>query len=114
MRAYLPGADPAAPEELVANVWDADDSWTVVWYEDGARRGRMARRVGFDPVSLRIHAGEEMPPRRTWVDPYRRWLYYAPPSPGAREIRVEATDPFGRVYSAVAGPVPDDLKPWAV
>jgi hypothetical protein len=114
MRAYLPGADPSAPQELVANVWDADDSWTVVWYEDGVRRGRMARRVGFDPVSLRIHAGEELPPRRTWVDPYRRWLYYAPSSSGAREIRVEATDPLGRVYSAVAGPVPDDLKAWTV
>jgi hypothetical protein len=113
MRAYLPGADSSAPQELVANVWDADDAWRVDWYEDGVRRGRMARRVGHDPASLRIHAGDALPPRRTWVEPYRRWLYYAPASPDAREIRVEATDPFGRTYSAPAGPVPDDLEPWA-
>jgi len=112
MRAYLPGADPTAPQEVVANVWDADPDWTVVWYEDGERRGRMARRVGYDPVSLRIHPGEELPPRRTWVDPYPRWLHYAPASPEAREIRVEATDRFGRVYTAVAGPVPPEMRAW--
>lgn len=112
LRAYLPGSDPSAPDELVANVWDADDAWTVVWYEDGVRRGRMARRVGYDPVSLRIHAGDELPPRRPWVDPYPRYLYYAPVDPGAREVRVEATDRFGRVYTAPAGPVPEALGAW--
>jgi hypothetical protein len=112
MRVYLPGGDPSAPQELVANVWDADEGWTVVWYEDGERRGRMARRVGYDPVSLRIHPGDELPPRRTWVDPYRRYVYYAPVSPGAREVRVEATDRFGRTYSAVATPLPEDLEAW--
>ncbi len=114
MRAYLPGADPRAPQELVANVWDADEEWTVLWYEDGERRGRMARRIGFDPVSLRIHPGDELPPRRTWVDPFPRWLYYAPASPEAREIRVAATDRYGRTYTAVAGPVPDEMQAWPV
>jgi predicted phosphodiesterase len=112
MRAYLPGADPAAPQELIANVWDADEGWTVDWYEDGERRGRMARRIGRDPVSLRIHSGEQLPPRRAWVDPYPRYLYYAPVSSTASEIRVEATDRFGRKYMAVAGPVPEDLRAW--
>jgi hypothetical protein len=112
LRAYLPGADPSAPQELVANVWDADPEWTVAWYEDGERRGLMARRVGYDPVSLRIHPGDTLPPRRTWVDPYPRYLYYAPVSPDAREVRVEATDRFGRVYSAMAGPVPEAMAAW--
>jgi 3',5'-cyclic AMP phosphodiesterase CpdA len=112
MRAYLPGADPRAPQELAANVWDADDGWTVVWYEDGERRGTMARRVGFDPVSVGIHQGEDAPPRRTWVEPYPRYLYYAPISPSAREVRVDATDRFGRTYSALAGPVPPDMVAW--
>ena len=112
MRAYLPGADPGAPDELVANVWDADEGWTVVWYEDGERRGLMARRVGYDPVSQRIHAGDELPPRRTWVDPFPRYLYYAPISHQAGEVRVEATDRFGRTYSAVAQALPEDLRAW--
>ncbi|HSW28235.1 MAG TPA: calcineurin-like phosphoesterase family protein [Longimicrobiales bacterium] len=112
LRAYLPGADPRCPDELVVNVWDADEGWTVVWYEDGERRGRMARRVGHDPVSVRIHAGDALPPRRTWADPYPRQLYYAPVTSGLREVRVEATDRFGRTYSAVAGPVPEGMKAW--
>jgi hypothetical protein len=101
LRVYPPGADPTAPEEIVANVWDWDPDWTVVWYENGDRRGEMARRVGTDPLSETLHRGDDLPPRRTWVDPYRiEHLFYAPASQDARDIRVEATDRFGRVYSA--------------
>lgn len=102
MRLYPRGADPSAPEEIVANVWDWDPEWTVVWYEDGERKGGMARRVGTDPLSEELHRGEELPPRRPWVDPYPvSHLFYAPVSATARDVRVEATDRFGRVYSEV-------------
>ena len=112
MRVYVPGTDPRAPQELIANVWDADEGWTVDWYEDGERRGRMARRLGRDPASQSIHGGEDMPPRRAWVDPYPRWLYYAPVSPHAEEVRVEATDRWGRKYMGIAGPIPDEIRAW--
>ena len=102
IRVYSRGSDPAAPDETVANVWDWDPEWTVVWYEDGERKGEMARRVGTDPLSEALHRGEDLPPRRSWVDPYPvGHFFYAPTSPDAGEIRVEATDRFGRVYSAV-------------
>jgi hypothetical protein len=104
LRVYPPRADPGAPDEIVANVWDWDPEWTVVWYEDGERRGEMARRLGTDPLSEELHRGEDLPPRRTWVDPLPvEHLFYAPVSREARELRVEATDRFGRVYSAVVG-----------
>jgi hypothetical protein len=104
LRVYPPGADPGAPDEIVANVWDWDPEWTVVWYEDGERRGEMARRLGTDPLSEELHRGEDLPPRRTWVDPFPvEHLFYAPVSRRAGELRVEATDRFGRVYSAVVG-----------
>ena len=114
LRAYLPGADPRAPQELLANVWNADERWTVVWYEDGERRGLMSRRVGFDPASAAIHQGGDAPPRRPWVEPFPRYMYYAPASPDAREIRVEASDPFGRRYTAIAGPIPGEMAAWPV
>lgn len=101
VRAYPRGADPEAPDEVVANVWDWDPGWMVVWYEDGQRRGRMARRTGKDPMSRRLHAGPDRPERRSWVDPYEiRHLFYAPVSDDAGEIRVEATDRFDRAFSA--------------
>lgn len=62
----------------------------------------MARRVGFDPLSLRLHTGGELPPRRGWVDPYPTGhLFYAPVDPQTREARVESIDRFERSYEAV-------------
>lgn len=102
LRVYPRGADPEAPDEIVANVWDWDPEWTVVWYEDGERKGEMARRVGTDPLSEELHRGDDLPLRRNWVEPLPvGHLFYAPVSASAGEIRVEATDRFGRVYSAV-------------
>jgi len=102
IRLYPRGADPEAPNEMVANVWDWDPEWSVVWYEDGERRGEMTRRVGFDPLSEELHRGDSIPLRHTWVEPIPTGhLFYAPASAEAGEIRVEATDRFGRVYSAI-------------
>ena len=103
IRVYRRGADPGAPDEFVANVWDWDPEWQVVWYADGERRRAMSRRVGNDPLSVELHTGELLPPRQPWVDPYpTNHLFYARAPNQARELRVEATDRFGRVYSAVA------------
>lgn len=102
IRTYAHGADPRAPDEIVANVWSWDPGWTVVWSEDGERRGAMARRVGPDPLSVRLHTGPDLPPRRPWVEPYPTGhLFYAPAARAAREIRVEAWDRFGNMFSAV-------------
>jgi hypothetical protein len=108
MRVYGHGADPSAPDEIVANIWDWDPRWRVVWYEDGERKGEMARRVSTDPLSEVLHRGDDLPARRSWVDPLPvGHLFFAPASRDAREIRVEATDRFGRRYSAVAEPPPE-------
>ncbi|MEZ4701114.1 MAG: calcineurin-like phosphoesterase family protein [Rhodothermales bacterium] len=101
LRIYPRGSDPTAPDEIVANVWDADPEWEVVWYEDGERKGRMGQRLGLDPMSIELHAGPELPSHRPWVEPRKtQHLFYAPVSPEANSIRVEARDRFGRVYSA--------------
>ena len=97
IRLYTAGADPSAPDEVVANVWAWDPRWTVMWYADGERRGLMPRRPGFDPRCVSEQRGPELPARRKWVEPARTaHLFYAPMDPAAREITVEATDPWGR------------------
>jgi hypothetical protein len=107
MRLYAPGADPSAGDQVVANVWDWDPEWRVLWYEDGQPKGEMTRRVGLDPLSVELHAGPDLPPRRSWVDPVPvSHLFYATPTPTAGEVRVEATDRFGRVYSEALRLVP--------
>lgn len=109
MRLYLAGAAPNTADEFVANVWDATDRWTVVWYEDGVRTGRMTRRVGVDPRSKRLYEGEDEPEKHAWVEPQpTEHLYYAPFNPDAHRIRVEATDGFGRTYTATLAPDADE------
>jgi hypothetical protein len=101
LRVYPAGTDPTAPNEIVANVWFADEDWSVVWYEGGARRGAMARRVGLDPLTVALHEGPELPPHRPWVEPMPTGhLYFAPAPARERAVVVEATDPFGRVFTA--------------
>jgi hypothetical protein len=101
---YPAGSDPAAPEEVVANVWDYDPSWKVVWYEDGERKGAMEMRRGKDPLAVRLYTGDGLPARHTWVEPYiTDHLFRARPSAGAKKILVEATDRWGRVATAAVG-----------
>ncbi len=101
MRLYARGADPDAPGEMVANVWDADDGWTVTWYEDGDRRGEMTPRTGRDPRSVAEHTGPDLPVRRSWVEPYpTAHLYRASVPSNHGRITVEAADRFGRTYRA--------------
>jgi hypothetical protein len=101
VRVYRAGADKQAADAIVANVWNWDPAWTVVWYEGADRRGPMMRRRGLDPLSVELHAGPELPAGRSWVDPTPTdHLFYAPAPPAGTPVRVEAIDRFGRIYSA--------------
>jgi len=98
MRLYPPGADPERPGAVVANIWEADARWRVVRYEDGERRGPMPRHDGFDPLAVQLFRGDDRPARRSWVEPMpTAHLFSAVPSPGAREIVVEASGPAGEL-----------------
>ncbi|HEX9894027.1 MAG TPA: calcineurin-like phosphoesterase C-terminal domain-containing protein [Gemmatimonadales bacterium] len=100
IRLYPRGADPRAPDEIVANVWNWDQAWTVTYRVNGESKGLMARRRGLDPRSASEHQGEDKPAKRTWVDPVvTEHLFYAPVEQGTSVV-VEARDPWGEVYRA--------------
>jgi hypothetical protein len=100
MRLSFAAPDADAPDRILANVWDADDEWTVTWYEDGIRTGEMERTPGVDPLTERLYAGEDVPDKHPWVEPQPTdHLFTAPYNPDANRIRVEATDRFDRTYS---------------
>ncbi|MCK5573021.1 MAG: calcineurin-like phosphoesterase C-terminal domain-containing protein, partial [Bacteroidetes bacterium] len=102
MRLYAHRSDPSAPDDIIANVWDYDPRWKIVWYEDGERRGEMKQRQGNDPLSVELHKGPDRPEKHAWVEPYiTDHLFSAPASRNAREIMVEATDGEGRVYTSI-------------
>jgi hypothetical protein len=99
MRLYRAGADLKVKNEFIANIWFADEKWTVLWYEDGIRKGKMKRRMGMDPLAKKLFDGDKLPKKHTWVDAVNtEHMYYAPFNPKAKSIIVEATDEWGRVY----------------
>jgi hypothetical protein len=99
LRVYPRGSDPKRPEEIIANVWDANVDWSVVWYEDGERKGSMTRGLGLDPLAVKLFAGEQLPAKHKWVDPVNNdHVFYAKASVAAKDIVVEATDKWGRVH----------------
>ena len=101
MTLYPRGTDPTAPDEVVANVWNWDENWRVRWYLEGEPMGTMARRRGYDPRAVGLHNGPTLPARATWVEPYlTAHLFYAPMGSDAGRVTVEATDPFGTVFTA--------------
>ena len=101
LRVYPRGADPTAPTDLVANVWGWDPGCTVVWYEGADRRGELSRRIGLDPLSVRLHTGPTLPSRRPWVEPTPTGhLFYTVVPETTRELRVEVTDGWGQVAVA--------------
>jgi hypothetical protein len=102
IRAYDRGTDAVALSEIIANVWDWDPSWSVMWYEDGMRKGKMEQRRGFDPLAVQLYRGPELPRKHPWADPWATdHLFRAVIALAAKEVLVEATDGFGRVYTAM-------------
>lgn len=77
-----------------------------MWYENGERKGAMARRNGTDPIAAVAMTGPDLPKRRGWVEPVpTAHLFYAPVSSTARDVKVEVRDGFGRVWAVPPTPL---------
>ncbi|MEM6783076.1 MAG: calcineurin-like phosphoesterase family protein [Bacteroidota bacterium] len=104
LRVYTSGSDAERPDALIANVWDWDPAWTVVWHEGSDQRGALTAGLGLDPLSVRLHAGDTLPVRenRRWVDPVptNHLLTATAGNADLARVTVEATDRFGRTYTA--------------
>jgi hypothetical protein len=90
----------AAPgPQVLANVFAWNPDWTVRWHADGEARGLMPRVTDLDPRAVAEQTGPTRPARRGWVEPTpTAHLFVAAPGT-AREVTVEATDPWGTVYT---------------
>lgn len=89
-RLYGKGEFAGQSSFVVANVWDWDSAWRVVWYQDGKLMGDMEQFVDVDAERL-AEAGERARAVRT------AHLFRAMPADGTKEIKVEVTNRFGQV-----------------
>ncbi len=107
---------PITDNTVFANVWNADDYWTINLYEDGLDKGSMvlvengesSGKVVKDPWSIGYHigvAGRGTPTSQGGTggtkDNYLvscKHLYYKEPSNPNAKIKVVATDRWGNKY----------------
>lgn len=93
-RLYNKGEFPTQSSFVVANVWDWDSAWRVVWYQDGKLMGDMEQFVDRD-------AERASQVKNIAKVPLTGHLFRAMPADGAKEIKVEATNRFGEVFTQV-------------
>ena len=100
LRIYGKGRVKESADEIAANVWNWDNKWKVEWFEDGVSKGAMEQRVALDPWAVELYEGPLLPKKHKFVEPtLNDHMFFAKPSPNAKEITVKATDRFGVVYT---------------
>lgn len=99
MRLYPPGSLPAHAGDVIVNLWDLEPGWKLRAWNDRGDAVPVLRIVARDPLSTKLHEGEDLPPKRPWVEPQpTAHMLRLPPPPGSRTVTLEAEDRFGRVY----------------
>ena len=81
---------------LMANVWNADDTWTIEVYENGVKTGDMAKKSMIDPWSSAYFCGF-CGLKESYASKNDHIFYYTVKSPGAA-LRVVARDGYGNVF----------------
>ena len=95
-----PGHSLLHPSALIANVWDFDEEWSVIWYQDGVKKGPMEQVTDVSPTYVRqitqVYDGRAIPGFRR---PRPNTHYFAAvPDKDAKEIRVVVTNRFGKSW----------------
>jgi len=96
----MPGHSLLNPKDLIANVWDYDEAWSVVWYEDGVFKGDMKQVEDVSPTYIKqiteVYADKAIPGFRR---PRKNIHYFAArPSKNAKEVKVVVTNRFGKTW----------------
>jgi hypothetical protein len=90
-------------KKLIINVWNWDPEWKVEYALDGKKMGIPAQQKGFDPLSITLYKGDQLPAGRTFPEPAENdHLFVANLNPDVKKIKVTVTDRFGNKYEQVA------------
>lgn len=105
MVVYDRGEYVLRPNDVVAKIWDWDAGWKVEWWQDDRYMGTMEQFTAPDPAYSRVMAQERLRAQAAGekIGKYRTPIqalsnFAAHPSADARQIRVVATDSYGKRY----------------
>jgi hypothetical protein len=91
----------ATNKKLQVNVWNYDPAWKVECFVDGAKHEDFKREKGFDVLAVALYEGPELPKPRGFAEPKKTdHLFNAIIPASAKQVKVVATDRFGKVYTA--------------
>jgi hypothetical protein len=86
-------------KRVIANVWNWDPQWKVEYWADGQPKGAMENQKGFDPLTVQLYQGDQLPAKRSFAEPKKTdHLFIAHVDAGVKKIKVIATDRFGDKY----------------
>ncbi|WP_084287637.1 calcineurin-like phosphoesterase C-terminal domain-containing protein [Pedobacter nyackensis] len=87
-------------KRLIANVWNWDPEWKVEYFLDEKPMGGLEQQKGFDPLAVQLYRGDKMPVTRSFAEPKKMdHLFMAHFNPSVKNIKVIATDRFGKKYT---------------
>ena len=97
-RVYPVGSSHEYPQDIIANVWNWDDQWSVELWENGRSMGEMTHFTGYDPQAYAVCSDKERV-LYDWISPHKTsHLFRATPQRAGSHLEVRVTDRFGRTY----------------
>ncbi len=94
--------DNTAPQKQVqVNIWNHDPEWKTEYWVDGSHKGSLEQVEAFDPLAYSTLLGPELPKPRGFAEPRKtEHMFKAMVPASAKEIKVIATDRFGKKYTS--------------
>ncbi|HET6994215.1 MAG TPA: calcineurin-like phosphoesterase family protein [Chitinophagaceae bacterium] len=93
--------DQGDNKNAVVNIWNYDAEWKAEYWIDDAHKGTLLQAPGLDPLAEATLLGPDLPKPRGFAEPEKTdHLFKALIPADAKEIRVVATDRFGKKYTA--------------
>lgn len=90
----------ATQKQVQVNIWNYDPAWQTSYSVDGDNKGPLEQFEGFDPAAYAALLGPDLPKPRGFAEPKKTdHLFKAVVPATAREIKITATDRFGKKYT---------------
>jgi hypothetical protein len=100
LKIFVENAD-ASSKKVSVNIWNHDPAWKTEYWIDGTSKGALEQFEGFDPLAYSTLLGPDLPKPRGFAEPRKTEHMFRATIPStATEIKVVATDRFGKKYSS--------------
>jgi hypothetical protein len=88
-------------KQAQVNIWNHDPEWKTEYWIDGSNKGSLEQVEAFDPLAYSTLLGPDLPKPRGFAEPRKtEHMFRAMVPATTKEIKVIATDRFGKKYTS--------------